>query len=65
MIFIRYTNFTKYLSVWALKTYQVLMASKLVINGSKQGAELLVENLLPPSAKLFNNQLANQNCKKG
>ena len=39
--------------MWAPKTYQVLIARKPVINESKQGAELLVENRMPPPVKPF------------
>lgn len=37
--------------MWAPKTHQVLIASKPVINKSKQSAELLVENPILPPAK--------------
>lgn len=34
-IFIGYSNIAKYFETWALKTYQVFIASKLVVNKSK------------------------------
>ena len=46
-IFIRYTDTTKYLKTQAPKTHQVLIASEPVINKSKQGAELHVDNPMP------------------
>ena len=49
-IFIGYTDTTKHLRVWALETHQVLIASKPVINESKQDVDLFIENLIlvPP-----------------
>ena len=52
-IFIRYTDTTKHPGVWALKTYQVLIASEPIVNESKQRAKLLVENPIPTLAKPF------------
>ena len=52
-IFIRYTNTNKYLRTWAPKTHKVLIASELVVNKSKQGAKLLVENLISLYLKLL------------
>lgn len=37
--------------MWALKTYQVLIASKSIINKSKPGIELLIEYSMLASAK--------------
>ena len=51
-IFIGYTNTTKPLRTWAPKTHQVLIASKPVVNESKRGVELLVDNPMPPSKLL-------------
>ena len=46
-IFIRYIDTTKHLRVWVLKTHQVLIASEPVVNKSKRGSELLVNNSMP------------------
>ena len=43
----------KHLRMWAPKTHQVLIASKLVVNESKRGAELLVENPISPPPRLL------------
>ena len=47
-IFIGYTDTTKHLRSWAPKTHQVLIASEPVVNKSKRGAELLIDNPMPP-----------------
>ena len=47
-IFIRYIDTTKHLRTWTPKTHQVLIASEPVVIKSKRGAELLVDNLIPP-----------------
>lgn len=48
-IFIDYTKMTKYLKVWALYTYQVLITNIPIINKIKRGANLLMEHpLLSP-----------------
>ena len=52
-IFIRYTDTTKHLSSWAPKTHQVFIASKLVVNKLKRGADFLTENLMLVSSKLL------------
>ena len=52
-IFIGYTNITKHLRVWAPKTFQMLIASKPIINESKRGFQLLIENPMPPPPKSF------------
>ena len=46
-IFIRYTDTTKNLWVWAPKTHHVLIASEPVVNESKRGSELLINNPMP------------------
>ena len=51
-IFIGYTNTTKHLRTWALKTHQVLIANEPVVNKSKRGAELLADNPMPPPKHL-------------
>lgn len=50
-IIIGYTDTTKHLGVWALKSYQVLIASKSIINKDKCSVKLLIENSIPPSPK--------------
>ena len=50
-IFIGYTDTTKHLRVWAPKTHQVFIASKPVVNVSKRGSELLVDNPMPASTR--------------
>lgn len=52
-ILIEYIDTINHLRVWAPKTHQVLIASKLIVNKSKRGAKLLTENLMPPLPKLF------------
>ena len=46
-IFIGYIDTTKHFKIWAPKTHQVLIANKPVVNESKQGVELLVDNPIP------------------
>ena len=58
-IFIGYMHITKHLRMWTPKTHQVLIGSKPVINESKRGAELLIENPMPPSPRLLR-QLAGE-----
>lgn len=43
----------------------MLSAGKKIVNDSKQGAKLSVENLMLLSAKLFCQSAANQNYKDG
>ena len=50
-IFFGYTGTSKHLRVWALHIHQVLITSKLVINKSIRGIDLLIEHPLPPSEK--------------
>ena len=50
-IFIGYIGTSKHLRVWAPRTHQVLIASKLVVNKSKRGADLLMEHPLSPPKK--------------
>ena len=64
IIFIRYIDITKHLKVWAIKTYQVLIASNPIINKSKQGADLLVENPMPLLSKTLQ-KLANKPKPQG
>ena len=52
-IFLGYTDTTKYLRVWAPKTYQVLIAFEPVVNKSKRGTDLLAENPMPALPKLL------------
>ena len=51
--FIGYTDITKHLKTWALKTHQVLIASEPVVNELKRRAELLVENSMPLPLRLL------------
>lgn len=46
-IFIEYTDTTKYLEVWAPKSHQVLIASKLIVIKGKLGSKLLTRNPMP------------------
>lgn len=46
-----YIDITKNIRIQASQTYQVFITSEPIINESKQGADLLVENLIPISAK--------------
>lgn len=50
-IFIGYTDTTKNTTVWAPQTHQVLIASELAVNESKQGAHLLIEHPIPAPEK--------------
>lgn len=53
MVELHYINITKYLKLWALKTYQVLIISKLIDNKSKLGIKFLVNYLISILAKPF------------
>ena len=50
-IFISYIDITKYLKVWALRTHQVFIANKPVVNKSKWSADLLAINPISPLPK--------------
>lgn len=52
-IFIGYTETTKHIKVWAPWTYQVFVASKLVLNKSRKGLQLLIKYSILPSEKCF------------
>lgn len=44
--------------------HQVLIVSKPVVNKSKRGADLLIEHLLPPPVKLFQQLAGKPKLKK-
>ena len=56
-IFIGYSETTKHLRVWAPRIYQVLIASKPIVNKDKRIANLLMEHPLPAVEKSFRLQI--------
>lgn len=52
-ILIGYTITFNYLKIWAPCSYQVLIASELVVNKSKKEVNLFMEHLLSSSNKPF------------
>lgn len=52
-MFMGNTNTIKHIRVWALKSYQVLIASKPIVHEGKRGAELLIENSIPLPPRPF------------
>ena len=57
-IFIRYTDTTKHVRVWALRTHQVLITSKPIPNKSNRGSQLFIEHLILPSERPFQEQVS-------
>lgn len=52
-IFKGYTGISKHLKVWAPYIYQVFILSKLIVNVSNKGANLLIKYPLLPSDKFL------------